>query len=346
MEHKPFHICCNVDDNYARHCGVMLCSLFENNPGVLFEIHILISSLTNENSENLEKLINKYQSICHFHVVDTSILEGVRFREQRPVSLASYFRILISSLIDKDIHRILYLDTDMVILGDVTTLFSLELDGYALAAVKDPIMMTDELRFQLSLPHGAPYFNAGLMLINIDFWREHEVENRLIEFAKKERKVINHDQDVLNAAFHGKWFALSPQWNRYYPYILDKSFFENTIDQKVFHNHPRVIHYVDFFKPWNKFYWLGLKWNKYRGYYYKYLKLTPWKGTKPKKLTPGKYQKFSLYAYLITYSFKSMFLSSHFFLFHKLPTLIERIIFIPFLMLLKIYYLVNLSKKA
>lgn len=341
MKSNKKHICCNIDDNYARHCGVMLCSLFENNKQEQFEIHILISSLSLENKKKLEDLVNEYDSVCHFHTVDSEVLKGVKYREDRPLSEATYYRILLPSTLDNSISKILYLDADMIVLGSISPLFSIDLKGYALAATKDLCQLNDELRFGMSIPVESPYFNAGMMLINLDYWRENDSEKELIEFSKKDWNVFNHDQDALNAVFRGKWFRLSQRWNRFFPYNYDDSFFENEKDRNEFEHHPVIIHYLDYFKAWNKFTWIGYKWHKYRKAYYSYLKLTPWGSAKPVKLHLQHFKKFTLYHFLALYSIHGLFIQLKNLLFHKTLKLIDRIFSMPFLILLKIYYKVE-----
>ena len=332
MGSETKHVCCSTDDNYAQHCGVMLCSLFENNSDAQFEVHILISSLLEENIKNLRSVVERYGKTCHFHEVDAKRLKGVKFRENRPLTEAAYYRILMASIFDSSISTVLYLDADLVVVGDITPLFKLNIDDFALAAPKDLAKLNDERRIQLSIQHNEPYFCSGMMLINLDYWRKNKSEEKLIEFSKRERKVYNHDQDALNAVFHGHWFMLSPKWNRFYPDIYDNSFFEHKSDKIEFDKNPVIIHFSNYFKPWNKINWIGLKWNKYRKYYYEYLDLTPWTGAKSQKL---KINKPGMYIFLIMMSYKSIFIyMGH--LIEKMLLIFRKIIFLPLVVFYKL----------
>ena len=324
------HICCSTDDNYAQHCGVMLCSLLENNRQARFTVHILIETLLEENRENLNKVVTGYGAICNFHVVNSELLDGVKYRKNRPLTKAAYYRILMSSIFDSTISNVLYLDADLIVVGDITPLFTIDIDNYALAAPKDLAKLNDERRFQLSIQHGEPYFCSGMMLINLNYWRKNNSEEKLIEFSKRERKVYNHDQDALNAVFHGHWFMLSPKWNRFYPDIYDNSFFEHKSDKIEFDKNPVIIHFSNYFKPWNKITWVGVKWTKYRNYYNKYLNLTPWQGAVRQELSVS---KFGIYRFLILMSYRSFFiyLGS---LFEKILAVFRRIVFLP----LEVFY--------
>ncbi len=347
MESEKKHICCNIDDNYAPACGVMLCSLFEHNRNEKFEIHILHSLLSEENKEYLNEITSGYDAVCNFHKVDDSLLDGVRSsREDRPLTKAAYYRILISSILDNSISKVLYLDSDLVVLGDLSPLFSIDLSGYALAATRDIGRMRDEKRMQISLPYHKHYFASGLMLVNLDYWRAHNSENDLIAISRKESIFLDQfDQDSLNAVFNGKWFELSVRWLRNYPYVYERSFFENNFDRKQFEESPVIVHYLDYFKPWNRIDWVGTRWNKYRSIYYNYLKHTPWKETKskPVKLRLGEYKKFGLYRYLIIYSFNSLLNDIGYMVgFKALPGL-RKLFFFPFYFYLKFYYKIRRS---
>lgn len=324
-EMGKMHICCSIDDNYAQHCGVMLCSLFENNKQTKFEIHVLITSLNAKNTERLTSLIESYGSVCRFYAVDGTVLKGVKFRENRPLTEAAYFRILMASVLDVTISKVLYLDADILVLGDITDLFSVELDGYALAATKDLAKLTDERRFQLSMSYDEEYFCSGMMLINLDYWRANDSEPQLIEFSKRERKVFNHDQDALNAVFHGNWFMLSPRWNRFFPDVYEKSFFRNKEERREFEKNPVIIHFSNYFKPWNDIKWMGKKWKKYRNYYYHYLSLTPWPESRPKKL---KMDHFGIYRFLFISSSKALFVDLGLY-FDRVLNFLRRLVFLP-----------------
>jgi lipopolysaccharide biosynthesis glycosyltransferase len=273
-----YHICCSTDETYAQHCCVMLCSLFENNVNNKFVIHILISDLRDGTKSKLRSIIERYASRCIFHKVDESKLNGVQFKKvENPLSTATYYRIMLSSIIDNNISKLLYLDSDIVVVNNITSIFNLEIDKYALAAVED-LPIVNEYRMQLSLPYDGKYFNAGVMFINLDYWRKNNSESQLLVFAKKEREVYNYDQDALNAVFRSQWFSLPHKWNKFHMYQTDNFSFIDWRDKYEFSKHPMIIHYAATIKPWTNFPIIP-----HKQLYRKYLKLTPWKDAKPEK---------------------------------------------------------------
>ena len=147
------HIGCSTDDNYVHHACVMLCSLLENNPDDRIVVHLLHEKLTPKNQKAISHLVERYKAEIVFHRVDTTKLAGVKFRKKRPLSLAAYYRLLLSSRLPQT-DKILYLDVDMVVLGKIKPLFELYIEPYGVAAVKDVVPCIDEHRVQLSIPYG------------------------------------------------------------------------------------------------------------------------------------------------------------------------------------------------
>jgi lipopolysaccharide biosynthesis glycosyltransferase len=287
-----YHICCSTDENYAQHCCVMLCSLFENNKGNHFVIHILISDLSDDTKSKLRSVVEHYASACVFHKVDESKLDGVQFREENPLSIATYYRILLSSIIDNSISKILYLDSDIVVANNIMSIFNLDIENYALAAVED-MPITNERRMRFSLPYDAKYFNAGVMFINLDYWRKNKSEIELLEFAKKERVIYDYDQGALNAVFRSQWFALPRNWNKLNMHPSYCFSFVDWRDRYEFCKHANIIHYT-VFKPW-----LNFPFIPYKRFYYQYLHLTPWKNAKPEKLKNYRMVFFNIYFCLV-----------------------------------------------
>ena len=261
------HVGCSADDNYIHHAAVMICSLLESNTSVRICIHLLFESLKEQNVEFLRNLAGRYGTEMVFHKVDAVKLEGVRFRKVRPLSSAAYYRLLLSSILT-DVDKVLYLDVDTAVLGDISPLFRLDMDGYALAAVKDVVPCFDDHRMSLSIPYDKDYFCSAVMLINLEYWREHDAEARLIEFAKRDRIVYCHDQDALNYVFKGQWFALPPKWNRFHMDYIPSSEFRDYKDKFEYYHRPVIVHFSGYKPSYRCF---GIR---FEDVYEKYLELS------------------------------------------------------------------------
>lgn len=276
-----YNITCNTDDNYIQHCMAMLCSLFENNKDKHFHVYILTSSLSSENIDSIKLLFDKYKQEMFFPIINEALLDGVQFRKNRPLSKAAYYRLLLSSVLNVD--KVLYLDCDMIILGDISELYNIDLTNYSLAACLDPMPFNNEHRMQLNLSVGSKTFCSGIMLLNLQYWRQNNSESLLLSFAKKKREpVYLHDQDVLNFVFNNSWFILPPKWNRT---PMAKGIYDvryKYYDYYDNYNNPMVYHYCSDVKPWENVFSLKRK------YYIKYLYMSGFDKIKFKKVNTKK----------------------------------------------------------
>ena len=248
-----FDIVINTDDNYIQHAMAMLCSLYENNGGHDITVHVLQKDLSEKSRNYITGLSIRYGNNAVFYTVDEVPLRGVQFRKNRPLSMAAYYRLLLSSILPQELDRVLYLDCDIIVVRDIKEIFEIEIDNYALAASLDYFPYTQQHRLQLHMEVGERTFCSGVMLVNLEYWREHNVEPGLLEYAKRHRDEIHlHDQDVLNYYFKKKWFLLPPKWNRVassikpLPYCHYRGF-----DLRDYVLSPMLYHYASIgIKPW------------------------------------------------------------------------------------------------
>ena len=270
----------NTDDNYIQHAMAMLDSLYENNQSHFITVHVLQKHLSESSKNFIITLSKRYNNKVLFYTIDESRLEGVQFRKNRPLSMAAYYRLLLSSVLPKEIDKVLYLDCDMIVLKDISEIFSTELDDYALAASLDQFPYDQQHRLQLHMEVGERTFCSGIMLVNLKYWRLHIVEEGLLEYAKRNRKVVYlHDQDVLNYYFKKKWFLLPPKWNKIACSVdAIKCSDYKAFDYYEYCYEPMLIHYADLgIKPWLNFA------SPNRKFYLKYLKNSGY--------SPAKFQK-------------------------------------------------------
>lgn len=270
MQQEIIHIACSTDDKYIHHCCALFCSLLENHKNVLLQLHLLTESLSEEYIALLRQLVSRYpHASLQLHFVISDRLEHVKYRLNRPLSRAAYYRLLLASMLDT-LDKVVYLDTDMIVLGNLIPLFRLEIDNYALAAVRDVTPCSDEHRMQLSIPYRGGYFCSALMLINLAYWRRHQAEDRLLAFAERKRKVFCHDQDALNFVFKQVWFELPPKWNKFHLHHMPRITFPTRQDRYEYRSAPVVIHFSSYdpfekcyFIPYNRLYWKYLKLSGY-----------------------------------------------------------------------------------
>lgn len=246
-----YHLTCSTDNNYLQYCEVMLCSVFENNKDLNFHVHLLHSELTSEAISSLTGLCNRYGEIISFYRIDDAMLDKVNRRENSPVSIATYYRILLPELLDDSIDKIFYLDCDVIVLDSIKPLYELNLEGYGVAAVKDASPYDSYHRELMGLDLKKDAFCAGVMMINLDYWRKHNSKKELLDYSNtKQERVYLEDQDALNYVFRGHWFQLPYKWAKT-PLsigIIDQNM--KIFDQLEYAFSPRIIHYAGPMKPW------------------------------------------------------------------------------------------------
>lgn len=275
------HIVFASDDAYVQHLGVLLISIFENNRDDSVVIHILADNISTEKRTLLNEIVEvKYGQKLTYYEMDKEIFKDFPLRAKDHISIASYYRLKLPDLLPKEMSQILYLDCDMIVTGSLRPLWETDIRGKAVAAVTDNLTFMPETFERLSLSATDKYFNAGTLLINLDYWREENVfEKALMISDEKPDALLWHDQDILNILFHDNWIHLPYRWNvmntlmRPLPYYTSDLITEldNEIQQRV------VVHYTCAWKPW-----IFPCDNPLRFEYYKYLALSPWKGFKPK----------------------------------------------------------------
>lgn len=284
------HIACNIDSNYVKYCAVTLVSLFVNNPTESFHVHIVAGGLSDRDMETLTGLAGHYGSKLSFYAPDEDLLKGFAIRKfSKRISMATYYRCILSDLLPDTVHRVLYLDCDIVVLGDIRPFYNMPLEGIGAAAVEDVGCREAERYEILKYPQEYSYFNAGVLLINLDYWREHQVPKACVEYyhAHPERILFN-DQDLLNSILYKDKQLVDLCWNvqdGFYrnPGRMSEAWREKFADVL---KHPVILHYTNR-KPWSYDSQHPLK-----NVYFKYWDLTPWKGQYPWLSFPNRVKRF------------------------------------------------------
>jgi lipopolysaccharide biosynthesis glycosyltransferase len=258
-------ILCSSDKNFLQHTAAMLCSLLENNR--VFRIHVLHSADVGDLAE-LARFVAKYGAELVSHEITPESFEGLRV--DKHVSEATYYRLVAPQILSETIHKILYLDSDTIVRHSLRDLWETDLSDSPLAAVPDPLWDPTREEYakwhSLKLPSGAKYFNAGVMLINLDFWRRYNVHGNAVDFIREYPEQVNYwDQDALNAMVVNRWISLPPTWNAIHQH---------------FHHVPRVpdpaiVHFSGPVKPWH-WQWLKVE-HPLKFEYHKYRRKTPWR---------------------------------------------------------------------
>jgi len=147
------------------------------------------------------------------------------------VSSAAYLRLEVPHLVPPEVERLLYLDCDILCLGSLDELFDVDLRGNTVAAVRDPHARRlcdfgglPGLARYPELDPQAPYFNAGVQLIDVPSWLRDDVTRRSVDYVRENKDDTRFlEQDALNSVLHGKWLRVNKKWNHCLTYRLESA---------------------------------------------------------------------------------------------------------------------------
>lgn len=257
-----------ANDGYVPYLSTLLQSIADNaNAKRNYDIVILTTDITEDNQAALKQQIETPHISLRFFDV-TPIAKGKMddLKLRGHFQIETYYRLLMQDIL-LDWDKVLYLDSDMVVLRDIAELFDTDVNGYLLAACKDADTAglyngyepsrkpyTDEV-LKLSKPYD--YFQAGTILFNLDMFRTtFEVDDMIALAAQGQWKLL--DQDVLNVLAQGCVKSIPMEWNVMTDWrglrikrIISRAPKELYDEYMEARKHPAIIHYAGPEKPWN-----------------------------------------------------------------------------------------------
>lgn len=268
--------------------AAMLASLSDRvDPARAMSVYVLDGGLKSESREKLARSLQHDGVELCWVDVESSALESLPVWGR--MSATTYTRLLLPMLLPSSIERVIWLDCDLIVNADLGALWSHPLDGCHVLAVQDMVVpyvsFPDGIaHYQaLGLERQAEYFNAGVMVVNLELWRTNEVPRRVLDYLHAYgQDVVYWDQEGLNAVLAGDWGALDPRWNQnagvagrsfYRPEHLDGETYRRVVED------PWIIHFSGNLKPWM----LHDTTDPARALYFDYLDRTPWAGWRPRR---------------------------------------------------------------
>lgn len=181
--------------------------------------------------------LNKKLEKINCEIINARVEENQVNSYKTDISYTVFLRYFIPDFVEED--KALYLDCDLVVTKNLDELFSIDLDDYPLAAVKD----LGGLHY-----YNEVIFNAGVMLINNKRWKEESITQKLIELTNKYHNTVSQaDQSILNMLFKDKWLELDFSYNAITLHTDFANYNLFDID------YPVIIHYLTERKPWKPY---------------------------------------------------------------------------------------------
>jgi|GEM_PF-712534 len=255
------------DDNYARHLGVLITSISNNMGKEKIRYWILSNDIDKRNRQLLEGMSNNKLKIVLVDADDTNFnFARKSLRTNAHVSLSTYLRLFICRYVPQDIHKILYLDCDMVCKGSLMELLEMPFDGNSIFGVEDILSKENKSRLGVE-----KYINAGMLLIDLKKWREGNYQNLLYQYVVRNygnsALLFYHDQDTINSVLNNSIGYVDSKWNaQTSSYSTKEQERMNKIGKTAV-----IIHFISDRKPWKQ----GAK-SPFFNDYAHYFKMGPW----------------------------------------------------------------------
>ncbi len=247
--HEQYPVVFISDRNYLEPTQVALSSLLRHSGASVSEVYLIFS-------EELS-LAEKQSFSTRFPKLKIIQAEPIQtdLQLETHVTNAALLKFDLPDLLP-DCQKILYLDSDLIIRHDLSDLFSVDIDNFYVAAVKDCRAIVDNVRQGYTMD--SEYFNSGVMFLNLEKMRNDHISKKLREFRLANVNLHFVDQDVFNQVFREHVKLISPKFNMMFSnlkacflpiqeladiYNLPK----NTMIEAM--NYPLIFHY-GWPKPW------------------------------------------------------------------------------------------------
>lgn len=242
-EEKEIPIFFSTDNNYVPFLDVTIRSLIANaSRDYKYHIVVLNTGLDSSKTDKIKALEDD-----NFKIEFKDISYAVKDIEHKlPIEshfgLACYYRLFIQSLFP-EYDKVLYLDCDIIVLGDVSELYHTDLEGnYVAGVIENWILHSPVFSHYTKEAVGidcTEYINSGIMVMDLAKFRENKIEEQFVDLINTYNfNVIDPDQSYINYLCHGKIKYLPFVWNR-------------TPLEIVACENPKIVHYALGTKPWH-----------------------------------------------------------------------------------------------
>jgi len=211
---EPITVAVVADRAFSRQLAVVLAGISRCSAGAPYRVFVLHDGYEPELVGKVEPSAGPDVAVEWLDARTTTLDQGLR---PDHITLSALYRLRLGEVLPADVDRVLYLDADIVVRNSLGALWTVDLGDSILAAVRDPVLgwfgspnNVDWRHF--GIDPAAPYFNAGIMLIDLDAWRRDDFGSRTVELVTS-HPFLDADQGALNVAAVDRWVRLPPHWN-------------------------------------------------------------------------------------------------------------------------------------
>ncbi|EOH7550267.1 glycosyltransferase family 8 protein [Campylobacter jejuni] len=244
---KNIHIFFTINDVYSGYLSACMISILDSLDRDYIPYFYIIDGGISEKNKNKLKFLNIGREFyVEFIAVNQDLFKKLPNSSQSHISNETNYRFLVST-IKPNLDKCIFLDVDLVAVGDISKLWEICIDDYYMAAVSDQAPLHSESwTLKLPLPYDYLYVNTGVTLINLKKWREDNIQELLFQNSAQYAEILQFpDQDTLNITLYKKIKYLSHIYNA----MPVQTYYNEKQKQEAFSN-PQIIHWAGYKKPW------------------------------------------------------------------------------------------------
>lgn len=253
----------NEKNDYARHLGATLISVLRNSKE-RWDVYIVYKNLSEKSKKNIEIICKDYGTKVIFIEIEERNLKDFKIGAGTHLDIIVFARLFVPEIL-KNIKKAIYLDCDVIVQKPLEELYNMDLKNKSIGVIldgkKDQISSLKRLNLSLE----RTYFNAGVMLMDLEKIRANGKFNRTIDYClNPDRELQLNEQDGLNIIFENDYEIAPTIWNYTHGNSEENNFYIDEIG---------IIHYTGSIKPWD-----CRSISPFKKIYWRYLDLTPWRG--------------------------------------------------------------------
>lgn len=229
-----------INRKFIQQLCTTIISILENN-NCNITVYILHSELVKKDILNIELLKLKYNNLeIKFIKVDKKNFRNLK-NNLKHISIETYFRYAIAELIKEE--KCLYLDADIIVCGNLESLYNEDIKDYYCAGIKDLYIEYLNYKEKIEFKINELYINAGVLLLNLNKMREDNIYQKLLKNTELYKDKIEYqDQDIINITFRNKILEVDSIYNFTTKNIEDEI---NKSERAI------IIHFTGPNKPWD-----------------------------------------------------------------------------------------------
>ena len=242
------HVAFCISDNYSSIVAVTLQSFVDHHTNEsVFIFHIVSEAMSADYLAYLKSVIAPRPSWqLVYHPIEKKNLAHI---PTGPFTIHTWYRIFLDQLLPEEVEKVLYLDADTLIASSIDELFQIPLENVAIGAAKDQQNFIIATKQRIGLPQQHTYVCAGVLLMNLSYWRKHNIAQQILDWAiANAHRLGCPDQDAINVVLREKTVVLPAKWGIIARNFLYDAFYQTEEAAEAYH-HPCIIHYAGC-APW------------------------------------------------------------------------------------------------